>query len=98
MTSGYALFYVKIIAFVNGRKRKVAIFKSRDTPLPLLPNGRPSSFHSLLAVPKEEVYEYYALIIAIISLLIIVIEKAISIWQQVAPVIEQVFRSLSSLA
>lgn len=94
LTPGYALFYIRITAFIDEKSEEVAIFRSKDMPLPRLPDGRPSSFHSLFAVAKEEIYQYYALLVAIASLLIIVIEKAFWIWQQIAPIIEQLLRSI----
>ncbi len=97
LTPGYALFYVRITAFIGERKEEVNIFKSKNAPLPRLPDGRLSSFLSLLAVTKEEIYQYYALIVAIVSLVIIVSEKALWMWQFGASMVQQMLNSSTTM-
>lgn len=72
LSRGFALFFLMDAKDNTGKN--ITLYKNPQNPIP-----KTVSFYSVLGKEPEELYQYWALIVAIIALLILVGEKALQI-------------------
>jgi len=75
-TSGYGFFYLQKTSSIDNKP--LIIYESPDSDHGI---GRKNVFYTILCKDPEELYQYWAMIFAIASLLIIVMEKVFHLIQ-----------------
>jgi hypothetical protein len=69
---GFALFFLGDARDKNGQG--IIFYKSPDNTI-----SRAASFHSVLGIESEEIYQFYAMIAAVVSLVILVGDKIVGL-------------------